>query len=473
MKVLFVYKGRYQIRDTTIIEYLSAISKKYGYDTDLVYDQDIFGVTDNVFVVPFLNRIFSNNHRVIKRIIEKEPKILVFLDGFNRSQWNKEISERIKRINSSIIRVCLFYWDSNPVPDVYDYVLIGEPELIFEKFLTEKIFNADKGAYKFTGLADLNRLPLPDKELFEPYINFKDSYLIYTGKGCPYLCSYCEETIYKNKLGNGYFRRRSPENLILELEEAKEKFGMREIIYKDSVFAWDKGWLEIYLEKYKKQINLPYKCFGKAEIFDDELALMLKESKCYCVEFGVQTFNEKLKQDILKRKERTSILMRAFSICEKHGLRYDIDHLFGIPGEQAEDHIEAAKIYMKLRYINRIKCHNLTFYREADIYEHAPQRVKDNKDYKADFFSSVSGNEDMLKINKIFQKYYKVLPLLPKQLNRLILKGNQWKIFNYVPYIFVVLLMLVVAIKNRDKRFKVYCKCYPRKIKRALLERLI
>lgn len=469
MKILFVYKGRYHIRDATIIEYLSAISKKYGYKTDLVYDQDVFGVTDNVISVSLLNRIFSNDDRIVKSIIKKDPQIIVFLDGFNRSQWNKEISERIKKINSAVKTVSIFYWEPGPVPGIYDYVLIGEPELSFERFLTKKILDVSKGVYNFSGLTDLNRLPLLDKELFAPYINFKDSYPIYTSKGCPYQCSYCEETIYKNKLGHNYFRRKDPENVILELEEAKKKFGIREIIYKDSVFAWDKEWLKDYLEKYNKQINLPYKCFGKAESFDDELALMLKESRCYCVEFGVQTFNEKLKQDILKREERTSILMKAFSICEKHGLRYDVDHLFGIPGEKAEDHIEAAKIYINLKHINRIKCHNLTFYKEAEIYEYAPQRVKDNKDYKSDFFSSISGSKDMLKTNKIFQKYYKVLPLLPKKFNSLILKGNNWRIFNYIPRVLVFFLMLVLAVKNRDKRFKVYCKYYPRKIKRALL----
>lgn len=468
-KILFVYKGRYHVHDAVIIEYLSAISKKYEYETDLVYDQDIFGVSDNVISVPFLNRMFSNNDRIIKRILEKDPRILVFLDGFARGRWNKEISERIKGINRGIITAFLSYRDSDSRPSVYDYVLIGEPELTFEKFLTEKIFNAAKGAYKFNGLAGLNGLPLPDKKLFAPFVNFRDSYLIYTSKGCPYRCSYCEETIYKNKLGSGYFRRKAPENVILELEKAKDEFGVREVIYKDSVFTWDKSWLEDYLKEYKSKIALPYKCFGKAEAFDDELAIMLKESKCYCVEFGVQTFNERLKRDVLKRNEMTNILIKAFSICDRHRLQYDVDHLFGIPGEKPEDHIDAAKVYMKLKYINRIKCHNLAFYRDAGIYEYAPQAVKDNRDYRADFFSSVSGDKDMLKVNEIFERYYKVMPLLPRRLNIFILKNNNWKIFRFVPSIFVVLLMLVRAVKNRDRRFKVYIKYYPKKIKQALI----
>jgi len=472
MKILFVYKGRYQIRDAITIEYLSAIAKKYGHSTDLVYDQDVFGVTDHIVCNPFLNRIFSDDDRIVRAIIEKRPEIAVFLDGFARGRWNREISEKVKAIKSPITTASLFYWDPGSAAKTYDYVLIGEPELAFEKFIAEEIFKRDRGVYKFTDLADLDELPLPDKELFAPYINFKDSYLIYTSKGCPGQCSYCEETVCRNKLGSGYFRRKSPDRIILELEKAKERFNIREVIYKDSVFALNKDWLKNYLGKYKTRINVPYKCFGKVGIFDDEIASMLKESGCYCIEFGVQTFNERIKRDILKRNESMDMLIKAFSICNEHGLMYDVDHLFGIPREGIKDHIEGAKIYKDLSRINRIKCHNLTFYRQAEIYEYAPQAVIGNKDYAADFFSSISGEKDMVTINRAFQKYYKVLPILPERINLLLLRGDNWKIFNYVPYIFIVFLMSLLAIKKRDRRFKIYCKYYPMKVRQALLSRL-
>jgi radical SAM superfamily enzyme YgiQ (UPF0313 family) len=467
MKILFLYKGRYHVRDAVTIEYLSALAKKYGHETDLVYDQDIFGITDNVISSPLLSRLFSSDNRTLKSIVRKKFRIIVFLDGFHRSRWNRQMAEKIKKINSGARTVAIFPWRADPAA-AYDYILIGESEVSFKGFLAKQIFTGPGGVYTFKGLADLNSLPLADKELFSPYVNFRDSYPIYTSKGCPYFCSYCEETIYKDRLGEGYFRRRNPENVISELEEAKKKFTPREIIYKDSVFARDKAWLKPYLGIYKKKIDLPYKCFGKAEIFDRELALMLKGSGCYSIEFGAQTFNEHLKADILKRSESTGTLLRAFSICDEQGIRYDVDHMFGVPGERLADHIAAAKLYLELKYINRIKCHNLTFYRQAKIYEHAPGTVKNNEDYNADFFSAPAGEREMLKTNKIFQKYYKVLPLLPRKLNLFILKGKRWKIFNYVPYVLIVFLMLLLALRNQDKRFKVYLKYYPRKLRRAL-----
>jgi radical SAM superfamily enzyme YgiQ (UPF0313 family) len=467
MKVLLIYKGRYHVRDAVTFEYISALAKLNGHETALVYDQDIFGITDNVMAIPFLNRLFSNVRKIIKKGTRQNPQVAVFLDGFNRSRWNKEVAQELKRADNSVITVSCSRWHPSSC-EPYDYVLVGEPEAAMEKFFADEIFNREKGVYEYKELSDLNMLPLPDKTLFAPYVNFKDSYMLYTSKGCIYDCAYCEETIDKQALGDNYFRRRNPENVIWELKTAKEKFAVQEVIYKDSVFALDKAWLKAYLELYKKEINLPYKCFGKAEVFDEEIALMLKESGCYCVEFGAQTFNEHLKRNILKRNEKTSVLLNAFSLCEKYGLRYDIDHMFGIPGERTSDHLHAAKIYLELGGLNRIKCHNLVYYPQAKICAYAPQSVKENKDYQADFFSTVSGEKDMLKINKIFTKYFKVLPLFARRLNLFILENNHWKAFAYIPNILILILMMILAIKKRDRRFAIYGKLYFRKVTMVL-----
>jgi hypothetical protein len=468
VKILFVYKGRYHVRDSVTVEYLSAIARRCGHETALVYDQDIFGVTDNVFSSSFFNRALSDDRKTLRRIALHAANIAVFLDGFNRREWNSAISGRVRQGDRGIATVLLSSARRASEVEAYDYLLQGEPELAFERFLKEKTYDASKGIYNFDGLTDLNSLPFPDKDLFRRYVILKDSYLVYTGRGCPYECSYCEETIYKDVLGDGYYRRRSPESVLAELQEAKAKFGFSEVIYKDSVFALDKEWLRRFLPEYKARIGLPYKCFGRAEVFDDEIAVMLKESGCYCVEFGVQTFNETLKRETLNRKESTDAILKAFSACDRFRLRYDADHLFGIPGESVEDHKEAAKIYSGLGYINRIKCHNLTFYRESAIYKDAGAQVRIGENDGSDFFSSVAGNKEMVRPNAIFEKYFKILPLLPNRVNRFIMSDNNWRAVAFFPGVLIIFFMMLLAAKNGDKRFRIYLKYYPFRIWRAI-----
>jgi anaerobic magnesium-protoporphyrin IX monomethyl ester cyclase len=464
VKISFAYKGRYHVRDAVTIEHLSAVAKRYGHETGLIYDQDIFGVTDNVCSLPALSRIFSYTKKTVAKAASGGSSMIVFLDGFTRREWNDEVSRGIKEVNGGIKTVFLSYIEPR---GSYDHTLIGEPEFAFDRFFADNIFDSPGGVCSFKGLADLDALPLPDKSLFAPYVNFRDSYMIYTSKGCRYGCSYCEETIYESALDSGYFRRRSPGNVISELEAAKKEFGSREIIYKDSIFALDKRWLKEYLAEYARRIAVPYKCFGKAEAFDGELAQALRKSGCYCVEFGVQTFNESLKRDVLNRKEKTRDLLKAFSVCDRYKLRYDADHLFGIPGETAADHREAASIYSSLCYLNRIKCHNLVFYREAGIFEHAPQSARDARGRNCDFFSSVSGEGAMVKANRVFQKLFKVLPLLPGAARRFFIRRDNWKSFRFVPGVLVTLFMLILAAKNGDRRFFIYLKHYPVKLARA------
>ncbi len=469
MNITFVYKGRYQVRDAVTIEYLSSLAKQHGHATCLVYDPDLFGVTDNVYSNRMLNRLVSKEKRITASIKSKGAGLVVFLDGFTRRAWNASIALSLSK-NYGYSTVLISHAKDKTFFGSYKHQLYGEPEAVFERFLASKAYDAQAGEFLSDVLVDLERLPFPDKTLFAPYVNFKDSYMIYSSKGCPYHCSYCEETVYKIRHGSGYFRRMSPSRVIRELAGAKATVSMREVIFKDAVFALDKLWLREFLAAYQKQINVPFKCFAKPEIVDQEIAQLLKESRCYCVEFGLQTFNEQLKQTILQRPEKTKVLLDAFSLCAQCGLSYDIDYLFGIPGESAQDHCYAAGVFSSLRKLNRIKCHNLAFFQGADIFQHAPPEVKNNPAYNADFFSAVAGSGAMVEVNKAFQKYFKILPLLPRRFNAWVSTNNHWKIFKIMPGLLILLGMGVLALKNGDIRFSVYLLHYAQKIRRTVFQ---
>lgn len=438
--IVFVYKGRYFVRDTETICYLSTIAKNYGYNTELVYDANIFGVTDNVFYSPFLNQVFSSDNITIKKILMLKPDLVVFLLNFNNFVWIKNITKSLKNLGLKFIIL-------SPIEreiEFSDNVLTGIPEESFNQFL---------GNY-----ADITNL-IPDKDLFAKYVDFSESYMVYSSRGCVANCSYCEESLYK-KLYPGYFRKRDYKDVIEELKIAKQKYNPKEIIFKDTVFTIDKKWLKNFLSFYREYIKIPFKCFAKANYFDEEICLELKNSGCYCIEFGVQTLNQMIKKNILFRDETEEEIKKALSICDKHCVYYDVDLLFGIPEESVEDHKNAILFFKNCRYLNRIKCHNLVVYPYADIRTYIK---KDNHTAK-DFFSGIAGDKNMVFANKCFQKIFKILPLLNKKILNFILKHNLWIIFYFIPYLVIIFLQLIIAIKNNDRRFKVYLKFYPKNV---------
>ncbi|MDP7422986.1 MAG: hypothetical protein QGH40_13980, partial [bacterium] len=74
MKICFVHLGREHLG----IEYLSSILKEAGHEVALAYDPGLFGTEDNVFYIPFLEKIFSRKEDVLALIERSAPDLVAF-----------------------------------------------------------------------------------------------------------------------------------------------------------------------------------------------------------------------------------------------------------------------------------------------------------------------------------------------------------------------------------------------------------
>jgi len=461
-KILFIYKGRYQVRESATLEWLSAIAQRQRYETVLAYDPDVFGVTDNVLHIPLANWLLDSRERVVKRAFSEAYTYIVFLDSYHQREWNASVAAELK--GSLPAKTVLLAYTADQETSAYDHVVTGEPEHVFDHFLQHLGTIAERHI-PVDGCAVLDSLPHPDKGLFSKHIDFTNSYMVHVGKGCAYDCSYCQESIYKEYIGKEYVRMRSPQRIIDELVRGYRQYAYKEVIFKDSVFTFNKRWLKEFLELYQEKIGVPYKCFAKVHGFDHEIASLLKESGCYCVEFGVQSFNEELKSRVLNRKESTAVIQAACSQCDRVGLRYDLDYLFGIPGETVSDHLKAAELFSAMPGLNRVKCHNLVVYPDAPLARHMMQKDIDNT---TDFFSYTAGEGEMKRYNNAFQKYFKLLPLVPQGIAARFNKQGWWKVCAFIPSIVIMFLQMVYGILTADRRFSIYMRQYPKKLIKAV-----
>lgn len=459
-KIVFVYKGRYWVRDTRTLETLSAMAGAAGHVTSLVYDRDLLGTSDNVLSLPRLNRLLFDPAAAAKEAASSGADWLILLENLTNGPWIESFLKDLAQAGYGGRTAVLYCHGSAPAAG--SLPLFGEPEKAFEEFLRvlpgpapEKIAAA--------GLAALDALPLPDPDLFSPYEDFGLSYMAYAGKGCSGACSYCEEPFYRQAYGPGYARLRRPERVIEELLAVKKRFGTREITFKDSVFTADKAWLKIFLELYRREIGLPFKCFGRADAFDPETAALLKSSGCYCVEFGLQTFNEKLRSAALRRPESLEAVKKAFAVCDAAGLPYDADYIFGLPGETEADHLEAARRFSELRRLNRIKCHNLVYYKGLGITDQALKegRLEENAVSQGDFFSGDRSAPEMRGADSSFRKLFKLYGLLGGGGIKLAAASGLWRAFRFLPGIILKPLELLSGLLGGDRRFSVYLRTYP------------
>ncbi|HPQ68552.1 MAG TPA: radical SAM protein [bacterium] len=490
MKIAFVHLGRENLG----IEYLSAVLKQDGHTVALHYDPGLFGINDNVFYVPRLEKRYARDARIVSEIIAAPPDLLCFSVYTGTYQWCLDIARRVRdHVRGPIvfggIHVTLVPHEVMK-HEVVDYALVGEGEEAMRELVAKLAAGEDpRGTanlcWRENGevrcaplrppLADLDTLPLPDKALFENWVNMADDYLVMTVRGCPFSCAYCCESAINRIYNRRFLRRRSVDAVIDELELMARRYDYREVMFNDSILFGEKAWLLDLLEKYRRRVRKPFRCFGQVKFLDEEIAQALAESGCYAIEFGLQTLNESIRRNILQRSESNEEAERAFRLCDRYKLRYDIDHIFGLPEESVADFEFAARFYRSLTYLNRIKCHNLTYFPATPIIDAARERgmlsernVRDiDEGRTGDFFHEYTFFDDEQRAQAdAFRKLYKFLPLLPRRFVDWLTENRRWRHIRKIPGPLIILAQILGAVRGRDYRFWLYIKYYLLRLRR-------
>ncbi|ACL03853.1 cobalamin B12-binding domain protein [Desulfatibacillum aliphaticivorans] len=498
MNIVLVYKGRYVIRQALDLETLAAVLKAGGRRVSLVHDPDPFGVTDNVFQIPALAKRFSSPEKIAKKILEFRPDAIVFSALPNTLDFCLKTAGLVKQRSTAPVIFLGLHPTLSPEyvigRDGVDYVIEGEAEESLPALLDalEKGESPENiaGLWRKDGGAiinsppgppvDLDALPLPDKDLFAPRERHDYSYAAMVSRGCPFSCTYCEETCIKQKCGPKYFRRKSVKSVMAELTAARAKYGFREVIFKDSYLSGDEDWLARLMAEYKSRIRLPFKCFCTISGFTENTAMLLKQGGCYGIEFGLQTWNEAIRRDVLNRKETNAQAREVFGLCDAWRLRYDVDHMFNLPGESANDHVLGAREYKKLKYLNRIKVHYLVYLPGAPIVDAGVQAgLLTQKDASAlhrgvgsDFYDQQFGDPGNKELAAGFGALYKMLPFIPAPMLERVLEGNKIPLLGKIPAPVMAGVQAARALQTRDLRFALYLRKYPAQLFGEAMKRM-
>ena len=153
-----------------------------------------------------------------------------------------------------------------------DYVILGEGEIRFPYLLKqiEKKGNGSIGeiegvGYRLNGeirinplqffIQDLDSLPHPARELLDLNryrIGRKRSTMIITSRGCPHGCAYCSTRLVMG----ASFRARSPESIVQEMVECRNKYHIRNFDIEDDNFTFDQ-------RRAERLMNLVVETFGE------------------------------------------------------------------------------------------------------------------------------------------------------------------------------------------------------------------
>lgn len=235
-----------------------------------------------------------------------------------------------------------------------DIVAIGEGEATFAELVDaldrQRPLSEIKGiAYKDESglprlnerrglIPDLDSIPFPARDLFETDLYFapptkrmsnrKGGNMI-TSRGCCFQCTYCEASYtWQRKV-----RFRSIKNVVDEIEECVDKYGMGEFNFHDELFTMDKIRTREFCQELKKrQIDITWVCMCRADFVDEETLRIMKEAGCRKIVFGFESGN----QEILNAMGRRMLVEKmeyAVKLVKKVGIKSAGGFMFGYIGE--------------------------------------------------------------------------------------------------------------------------------------------
>jgi len=187
---------------------------------------------------------------------------------------------------------------------------------------------------------NIDLLPIPKREILRANMpNSNDIIMwpqcIYTSRGCPRKCPFCVNSKKKSKV-----RFHSAERVVEEINQIIKFFPeQKHINIYDELFVSSKKRLReiselIISEKIHKKVH--FYCMCKSEIFDEEIAEMLKRMNVVMISFGLESGDDKVLKYLKKDTGSVAENLKALNICDKYGLAAGGFFVLGSPPETKE-----------------------------------------------------------------------------------------------------------------------------------------
>ncbi|MEM5806804.1 MAG: radical SAM protein [Candidatus Aenigmatarchaeota archaeon] len=239
---------------------------------------------------------------------------------------------------------------------------------------------------------------LPNEKYYDILTDKKPITFMITSRGCPYSCTFCSAKIYSKK-----YRYRSAENVAKEIEIIISE-GFRDISIFDDTFTINRKRV-IELTNLIKDLNISWRCLSRVDTVDKEMLEKMYDSGCYQIQFGVESGDQKI-LDEMKKGITIKQIKNAFKWCNDIGIETVAFFILGHPKETKES-IEKTKNLLYELKPDFATFNLLTPLPGSEIYEALKPKEKWEKfDFTSTSFCSIPSEEMENEIGEMYRKYY-------------------------------------------------------------------
>lgn len=326
--------------------YLAAVSEKAGLEAII--------------------RDYSAEGNFEQDLVEIQPDYLLLNVATPTLENDLAVCETAKKICPSIVTIAkgaaflTVAFDVMYAHKNLDIAILGEAEKTLEEILSGKPYPEILGIYyrddfmvKFTGarpfIENLDEIPFPARHLvdnnkFRRPDNDKVQAVIKVSRGCPYHCFFCLAT----PVSGAKPRRRSAENIIEEIKECVDKYGITNFLFWSDIFNVDKSWtMDLCQKIIDSGLKITWSANTRADTADEEMAEMMYKAGCRLVSIGVESGSQEMLDKMGKRITLDDVRLTV-KIFKKYGIRIYNYFVIGLPWENEETVEETIEFAIEL-----------------------------------------------------------------------------------------------------------------------------
>jgi anaerobic magnesium-protoporphyrin IX monomethyl ester cyclase len=215
---------------------------------------------------------------------------------------------------------------------------------------TPNLWVKKNGSITKNGMApaiDINLLPFPDWDLFEPQSIYRPMQgKIYRAvgmenqRGCPYTCAYCNSPsnniVYKNEVASEFYRKKNIKQMKAELDFLVDKHKP-ELIYflVDTFLAMSSREFDEFKELYM-DYKIPFWMNTRAETLNEHRAQGLEDMNMLRMSIGIEHGNADYREKYLSRKVSDELTHKAFKMVADKNYTTCANSIIGMPDETRE-----------------------------------------------------------------------------------------------------------------------------------------
>lgn len=365
----FTFKNTLDINPIPLLgpAYLASVLEGLGIEVR-IYDSLIEGWETRQDVNDGLIRIGSSYKEIEDLIRNFNPDMVGVSNLFSRQYNNAhKIYEIVKNVSPDIITVAggahpsalpfLVMQDKN-----VDFVIIGEGEKTIQDLIEhlenkKPIEDLDGIAFRRDNkpiviskkyfIENLDSLPFPARHLLNmnKYFGLESSHgrrrhkkfsPLITSRGCPAKCIFCSAHCVWGR----QYRSRSIDNIIKEMYQLKNEYGIKELMFEDDNVTLDIARASrLFDAMIEEKLNFDWDTPNGVAAFalNNDLIAKMKDAGCYKLNIAVESGNQRVLSQIIKKPLNLKKVESLVKFAKRIGLEVGIFLILGLPGETIEN----------------------------------------------------------------------------------------------------------------------------------------